>query len=96
MVLPTPLPNLALSLACAQIKIPSGNVLNGDNFVTVLASLTVEHFGCRRLLVGLVLNQSYYHAVEVEEEHDEVESEFDEGLLWVCISNRIPCSRHTE
>lgn len=47
---------------------------------------TIEHFGRRRLLVRLVLNQSYYHAVEVEEEHDQVESEFDEGLLWVCVS----------
>ena len=37
-------------------------------------------------LFGLVLDQGDDHAVEVEEEHDEVESELDEGLLHIYIS----------
>ena len=32
-------------------------------------------------LVGLVADESDNHAVEVEEEHDEVETELDEGFL---------------
>lgn len=35
-----------------------------------------------RHLVRLVPNESDNHAVKVEEEQDQVESEFDERFLW--------------
>jgi hypothetical protein len=38
-------------------------------------------------LVGLVPDQRHDHAVEVEEEHDEVETELDEGLLYYFVSD---------
>ena len=33
--------------------------------------------------MGFVSDQSNDHAVEVEKEHDEVETELDKGLLYV-------------
>ena len=36
----------------------------------------------RRRLVGLVPDQGDDHAVEVEEEQDQVEPELGEGFLW--------------
>ena len=38
-----------------------------------------------RLLVGLVLNEGNDHLVEVEEEHQQVEAELDEGLLLMNV-----------
>lgn len=37
------------------------------------------------LLVGLVLNEGNDHLVEVEEEHEQVEAELDEGLLLMDV-----------
>lgn len=37
----------------------------------------------RRSGSRLVADEGYNHAVEVEEEHDEVEAEFDEGFLEI-------------
>jgi hypothetical protein len=39
----------------------------------------------RHLLVGLVLNEGNNHLVEVEEEHEQVETELDEGLLLMNV-----------
>jgi len=41
--------------------------------------------GRSRCLVGLVPDQGDDHAVEVEKEHDEVETELDEGFLLVSV-----------
>lgn len=44
--------------------------------------------GCGGLverLCGLVADQSNNHAVEVEEEHEQVEGELDEGFLFVYV-----------
>lgn len=38
-----------------------------------------------RLLVGLVLNEGNDHLVEVKEEHEQVETELDEGLLLMNV-----------
>lgn len=38
------------------------------------------------LLVRLVLDQSDDHAVQVEEEHDEVETQFNKGFLHVVLA----------
>ncbi len=41
------------------------------------------HIGCGHVpLVALILNQGNDHAVQIEEEHDEMEAELDKGLLW--------------
>jgi len=37
--------------------------------------------------VGLVPDQGDDHAVEVEKEHDEVETELDEGFLFLDAAN---------
>ena len=36
--------------------------------------------------MALILDQGDDHAVQVEEEHDEVEAELDEGFLWKGVS----------
>jgi len=48
-----------------------------------LVSAALPHRPCRFRTdsVGFVSNQCYYHAVQIEEEHDEMEAELDERFL---------------
>jgi hypothetical protein len=45
-------------------------------------------------LVRLVADEGDDHAVEVEEEHEQVETEFDEGFLC-SVSTMFPCANHS-
>lgn len=45
--------------------------------IFVLSLVVVHSMGSR----GLVANERHNHRVEIEEEHDEVEAELDEGFL---------------
>lgn len=42
----------------------------------------VNHIYVIKRLAGIVLDEGHDHAVEVEEEHDQVERELGEGFLW--------------
>ena len=74
--LPRPAPRLALYSSCHDSGDPGHGGLH-------TVRLVVEQIACgqtiqRASLVGLVPDKSDNHAVEVEEEHDQVEAKLDE------------------
>lgn len=61
-----------------------------------------HHSRVRAVLVRVILDESNYHAVQVEEEEDEMEAELGEGFLRRCqqldfaTSGAGPCRPHTD